>query len=150
MGVALQEHSPPYPISFLKRISKQLLMHLWQQRWNTINTGRRTFKFIPHVSNHFYAYSAAITAYLSGHGPYPSYLARFHISETDLCECGIQGDPDHFCFSCPLTSTFHLSKPSDRHSHIWTKELISNPRVHNRLLSIFKYCSRTFSNWHDD
>lgn len=44
-----------------------------------------------------------------GHICSPAHLARFHILDDDICECGEDvGDANHIFFNCPLNSNSHL------------------------------------------
>ncbi|KFM72616.1 Retrovirus-related Pol polyprotein from type-1 retrotransposable element R1, partial [Stegodyphus mimosarum] len=97
-------------------IKKDMIEHLlsqWPQRWDTSVTGRRTYQYLPKVTKNMLSSSSAITKYISGHGPFPTYFARFGLLESELCECGLRGTPDHYVFACINTRTLHLPKPSE-------------------------------------
>ncbi|XP_035230581.1 uncharacterized protein LOC118202507 [Stegodyphus dumicola] len=89
-GLNLVEYPLPLPSSYLKRIIYKHLMNHWQSRWNIATTGRWTFRFCPHVPTKMLTYSSALTTFLSGHGPFITYLHRFAITELDTCDCGLQ------------------------------------------------------------
>ncbi|KFM62413.1 Hypothetical protein in type-1 retrotransposable element, partial [Stegodyphus mimosarum] len=107
------------PASCLKKETLKTLLIKWQDRWTSESTGRRVFSFFPKVSLCQRSLSNHHTQFFSGHGPFNSYLYRFGLSDTDLCTCGMLGDPDHFIFHCELTSNFHMKKPSDQHKTKW-------------------------------
>ncbi|XP_035218912.1 uncharacterized protein LOC118192121 [Stegodyphus dumicola] len=76
-GTMLPEHALPLPPSHLKRSTFTQLISEWQSRWTAATTGRRTFKFLPKVSVEYLTTSAALTYFLTGHGPFKQYLFRF-------------------------------------------------------------------------
>ncbi|GIY00358.1 RNase H domain-containing protein [Caerostris extrusa] len=83
------------PNSLLRKDLKDVSLKLWQQQWDTSPTGRRTHNYIPKVSTKM-SVNSSINYFLTGHGPFPSYLNRFNIKETDKCICGDIGSPDHY------------------------------------------------------
>ncbi|GBN56645.1 hypothetical protein AVEN_244796-1 [Araneus ventricosus] len=64
--------------------------------------------------------------FATGPGPFPTYLKIFSLRTTDFCGCGELGSPLHFN-SCPLTSSFNLTKPSKDLEHLLWKSVLSNP-----------------------
>ncbi|GBM59643.1 hypothetical protein AVEN_60383-1 [Araneus ventricosus] len=44
------------------------------------------------------------------HGPFPSFLNRFHLSDSDSCACGEVGDNSHHATSCPLTLSWRIRR----------------------------------------
>lgn len=52
--------------------------------------------------------TSIITRLRLGHVCTPAHLARLHIIESNLCECGDIGDTNHIFFSCPLLDRTHL------------------------------------------
>ncbi|GBL63704.1 hypothetical protein AVEN_180692-1 [Araneus ventricosus] len=55
--------------------------------------------------------------FATGHFPFPAYLKRFSLRTTDYCGCGELGNPLHFATNCPLTRSFHLTKPWNALEH---------------------------------
>ncbi|GBM66075.1 hypothetical protein AVEN_181263-1 [Araneus ventricosus] len=60
--------------------------------------------------------------FATGHGPFPLFLNRFHLSDTDSCACGEVDDPIHYATSCPLTLSWHVRNPSTSLKVCGTKE----------------------------
>lgn len=55
-------------------------------------------KFLAHLQD----IDHVVVQLLTGHGPYRSYLKRFHRSETDLCDdCGDLDEAQHPLLKCP-------------------------------------------------
>ncbi|GIY03841.1 RNase H domain-containing protein [Caerostris extrusa] len=73
-------------------------LQIWQEEWDTGTTGRRTHHFLPTVSTKM-STNTSINYFVTGHGPFPAYLHRFNVKETDNCLCGEIGTPDHYLFS---------------------------------------------------
>ncbi|XP_035231868.1 uncharacterized protein LOC118203694 [Stegodyphus dumicola] len=144
-GIFLPEHALPLPSSYLKKITRGDLYAEWQQRWDTSRTGRRTYKFIPKVTDLVFSNSSSLTTFLSGHGPFPDYLHRFGLRDYDLCECGLIGTPDHYAFTCRLTEAHHMRPPSDRYWREWTKVLLERRGACFKLHKIIKFCRVHFS-----
>lgn len=79
----------------------------WQNNWDASEVGRRTYDIIPNIQNrlrlpHFKP-GRGLVHFLSGHGPYPTYLHRFNLKDDQQCNCGQIGTPEHVVFHCPET-----------------------------------------------
>ncbi|GIY66417.1 retrovirus-related Pol polyprotein from type-1 retrotransposable element R1 [Caerostris extrusa] len=74
-----------------------------------------------------------------GHGPFPSYLYRFRLRETDECTCGEEGTQDHYAFECPLTANNHLKKPSTEHYKAWAVQTTKNAKAISKINNIMNY-----------
>ncbi|XP_035224989.1 uncharacterized protein LOC118197572 [Stegodyphus dumicola] len=86
------------PRSHLKKITLKQLIDRWQARWDTADTGRRTYMFFPKITLELNCNSGSQTQFYTGHGPFLTYLHRFSLSDTERCQCGEVGDPDHYVF----------------------------------------------------
>lgn len=128
-------HSLLKPASFLKKTLKRQTLELWQERWSVSTKGRRTFDFFSSPSTTRLEGNPLISWFLTGHGPFQSYLFRFHLRETELCVCGDAGSPDHYLTACPITTALHIKKPNAISEQTW-KEKLSKDRA-SRII-IFK------------
>ncbi|XP_035220188.1 uncharacterized protein LOC118193239 [Stegodyphus dumicola] len=145
LSVSLPKMNLPLPVSSLKRDTWTALMNQWQMRWDGEVVGRRTFAFIPKVSTALLGSSAYRTWFLTGHGPFPSFLHRFNLRFSNLFPCGSLGDPDHYAFHCPFTSSFHLHPPSRGNiSHI-IEILSHNDHALHRLYNTMQFCAEYFN-----
>ncbi|GBN94524.1 hypothetical protein AVEN_179719-1 [Araneus ventricosus] len=61
------------------------------------------------------------------HGPFSTYLERSSLRMTDYCGYGKLGSHLHFATSCPLVSSFHLTKSSNDLKDLWLKRVLDNP-----------------------
>ncbi|GBM84285.1 hypothetical protein AVEN_157087-1 [Araneus ventricosus] len=64
--------------------------------------------------------------FLTGHGPFPTYLKRFNIRSSDSCGCGNLGNPLHYATSCLFTTSNHLTKLSADLEPLWWKRVMNN------------------------
>ncbi|GBM62562.1 hypothetical protein AVEN_149130-1 [Araneus ventricosus] len=64
--------------------------------------------------------------FITNHDPFPTYLKRFNIRNSDSCDCGELGNPLHYATSCLLTSSYHLTKPSAHLEPPWWKRVLNN------------------------
>ncbi|GBL74898.1 hypothetical protein AVEN_243733-1 [Araneus ventricosus] len=76
---------------------------------------------------------------VKGHCPFPTYIKRFIIRNSDSCGSGNLGNPLHYATSCLFTASYHLTKPSADLELLWWKRVMnnSNSRVKIRKLIHF-------------
>lgn len=79
------------PRSFLISKLKRTLAKEWQNTWNISEKGRYTYKLLPKTRPNNFRLEPTVTAFLSGHGPFPAYLEKFRIARTARCDCGEEG-----------------------------------------------------------
>lgn len=127
------------PPSWLKRLAHRQALREWQDEWDTDSTGRRTYSFFPKVSESSLVRNASQTALFTNHGPYRSYLYRFHLANSELCICGRYGDADHYCFECPLTKEWHLKKPNPSALVVWAKSIAGNQTLRSKASHIYNW-----------
>ena len=89
-----------------KRDIAEVILDRWQQQWNESTKGRRVHNILPNVRQrlelHHLAPSQGLIHFLTGHGPYPTHLARMNLKTDDLCDCGETGTPEHAILRCRL------------------------------------------------
>ncbi|GBO07134.1 hypothetical protein AVEN_59289-1 [Araneus ventricosus] len=73
------------------------------------------------------------------HGPFSSFLNRFHLSDSDSCACGEVDDPMHYETSCPLTLSWHIRKPSTSLESLWYQRVLENPNSRKRIINMIKF-----------
>ncbi|GBM76087.1 hypothetical protein AVEN_148226-1 [Araneus ventricosus] len=64
--------------------------------------------------------------FVTGHGPFPTYLEQFNIRNSDSCGCGDLGNPLHYATSYLLARSYHLTKPSNDPESLWWKRVQTN------------------------
>ncbi|GBN29618.1 hypothetical protein AVEN_71903-1 [Araneus ventricosus] len=132
----------PAPYSFLKKFIKKYILDNWQQHWEDSKSGCRVREFVPKVDFNLLTHNRYLLFFISGHGPFPAYLYRFHIFESPNCVCGGLGDSDHFAFDCPLTSNFHFVKPLDSNKPLWFLNILKNKNSLARFEHICKISNK--------
>ncbi|GBL84308.1 hypothetical protein AVEN_118679-1 [Araneus ventricosus] len=50
--------------------------------------------------------------FVTGHGPFPSYLHRFNLRTHDNCSCGEKGYPMHYATKCRFILSWHFQTPT--------------------------------------
>ncbi|GBL85367.1 hypothetical protein AVEN_34568-1 [Araneus ventricosus] len=77
--------------------------------------------------------------FFTGHGPSPSFLNRFHLSDNDSCACGEIGDPIHYATSSPLSHSWRIRKPSTSLEILWYQRVLENPNSSKRIIKMIKF-----------
>lgn len=90
-----------FPASFLNKLLKTQLLQNWQYQWSNSLTGRFTHNIIPKVSETFYTTDRVSIYFYSGCGSFPTFLYKIGKIDSDHCQCGHVGTPQHYLFeSC--------------------------------------------------
>ncbi|CAH2105843.1 unnamed protein product [Euphydryas editha] len=103
------------PISYVRRQIREETVRLWQDRYNSSETGSVTKIFLPDVKTacrlvRKSAPTHVDTKILTGHGGFAAYLHRFHLTDSPSCIC----DPNceetvlHIILDCPRFSRERL------------------------------------------
>ncbi|GBN23592.1 hypothetical protein AVEN_50874-1 [Araneus ventricosus] len=87
-------------LSYLKSEIKSAVLSIWQDNWDNGETVCSTHDIVPRVSNKPVEWNREDKIFVSGHGPFPSYLHRFNLRTHDNCSCGEKGDPIHYATKC--------------------------------------------------
>ncbi|GBN38201.1 hypothetical protein AVEN_82585-1 [Araneus ventricosus] len=77
----------------------------------------------------------------SQHGPFPAYLKRFHLSDSDYCSCGGIGTALHHARECIFTVSWHMRKPVPNVEQEWLKRVANNLVFRHKILRIVKFIS---------
>ncbi|GBL95951.1 hypothetical protein AVEN_227172-1 [Araneus ventricosus] len=64
--------------------------------------------------------------FVTGHGPFPSYLHRFNLRIHDNCACGEKGDPMDYATKCRFTLSWHFQTPTVSLKLRWLKNILMN------------------------
>ncbi|GBM54002.1 hypothetical protein AVEN_228755-1 [Araneus ventricosus] len=98
----------PKALSYLKAEIKSAALSIWQDNWDNGETGRSTHDIVPRVSNKPVGWNREEIMFVTGYGPFLSYLLRFNLRTHDNCSCGEKGDPIHYATKCPFTLSWHF------------------------------------------
>nr|CAD7200129.1 unnamed protein product [Timema douglasi] len=92
------------------------LLREWQRRWESSETGRRAYQLFPNVveriDNAHLEPSPGLVQFITGKGPYPESLRKMGLVETDRCECGEVGTPEHVVLEC--ARTLEIRRPNQQ------------------------------------
>ncbi|GBO05764.1 hypothetical protein AVEN_227194-1, partial [Araneus ventricosus] len=114
------------PKSSLKRELREWAIQEWQKEWENAAGGRSTYKMHPKVSHKTKDWPRELTLFFTRHGPFPSYLRRFHLHHSKFCTCGLTGTLVHYATVCPHTKEFHMTAPSSNNIIPWFRSVTNN------------------------
>ncbi|GBO28466.1 hypothetical protein AVEN_236372-1 [Araneus ventricosus] len=105
--------------------------------------GRRTFFFLPQVNINPAAFNSRTNQFITGHGPFVTYLHRFGLCSHDRCVCCAKGDPNHYATVCLVTKPFRSTKPSAENLSTWCENI-----VQDRRCMVSSWIKKDFSRFH--
>ncbi|GBN88446.1 hypothetical protein AVEN_47644-1 [Araneus ventricosus] len=79
--------------------------------------------------------------FFSQHGPFPAYLKRFHLSDSDYCNCGGIGKALHYATECLYTMSWHMREPALNFEQEWLKRVANNLVSGHKIRGIIKFIS---------
>ncbi|GBM81867.1 hypothetical protein AVEN_219823-1 [Araneus ventricosus] len=77
--------------------------------------------------------------FVTGHGPFPTYLKRFKIRNSDSCGCGNPGNPLYYATSCLFTTSCHLTKPSAGLEPLWWERGMNNNNSREKIRKLIHF-----------
>ncbi|GBN59585.1 hypothetical protein AVEN_155333-1 [Araneus ventricosus] len=124
----------PLPRSSAKQDLKQRELAKWQSRWDDGINGCSTYEIIKKVGHRNHNWSRQLIQFITGHGPFPSYLFRFEKNPDNSCACGEPGTTLHYATKCRLTLFYHLRCPADQHIKAWMKSITNHRLLTNKII----------------
>ncbi|GBN52722.1 hypothetical protein AVEN_109112-1 [Araneus ventricosus] len=112
---------------------------LSKEIWDNRETGRSTHDIVPRVSNKSVGWNRGEMMFVTGHGPFPSYLHRFHLRTHDNCSCGEKGDLIHCATKCRFTLSWHFQTPTVSLKLQWLKSILTNNLSRTRLRLLMRF-----------
>ncbi|XP_023226334.1 uncharacterized protein LOC111627026 [Centruroides sculpturatus] len=107
------------------------LLVTWQQEWDNHNHPV-THRFIPNIEsfllNKWYIPGHRNSQFLTGHGRFQSYLARFVNAPSSNCSlCGTSDSNLHYIFDCPMLELerHYLKSTIEAHGYSWPRDCYS-------------------------
>jgi hypothetical protein len=99
-------------ISTAKRLVRNKVIDIWDQRWSETTMGAQTKKFFRNVRQRIkiekqFVYDSKFSQILTGHGGLNAYLCRFGLRSDVYCDTcvGQVDDADHRVFNCSRYET---------------------------------------------
>ncbi|XP_023235505.1 uncharacterized protein LOC111634903 [Centruroides sculpturatus] len=134
-------------IHSIKGILWNHLIRSWQEDWDNNNSHSITHNFIPNIKEFltcsWYTPNHNISQFLTDHGRFHSYLARFRNASNQNCFiCNTVDGSEHYILHCPMTERERLQLKiiSDTHNDAWPPHnlncLIKHKDSYNVLLDI--------------
>ncbi|GBM74027.1 hypothetical protein AVEN_57826-1 [Araneus ventricosus] len=124
------QHGQPYSLTKLPKphiegLLRKSILAEWQTSWKNGDTGRKIYNIMP--TN----WIREDVIFFSQHGPFPAYLKRFHLSDSDYCSCGGIGTALHYATECIYTVSWHMRKPVPNFEQEWLKKrpITSSPGI---------------------
>ncbi|GBL94175.1 hypothetical protein AVEN_163502-1 [Araneus ventricosus] len=104
----MTQHEQPYtltklPKPHIKGFLRKSMLEVWQTSRNNGDVGRKIYSILPSVSLRPTNWIRYDVIFFSQYGPFPAYLKRFHLSDSDHCSCGGIGTALHYVTECALT-----------------------------------------------
>lgn len=85
----------------IKHILKKTALENWQTRWDSDETGRRTYDFYPRVNQKRILGNHYVNQVLTGHGCEGPYQRRFHGRAANCGLCRVENTYIHILQECP-------------------------------------------------
>ncbi|GBN30470.1 hypothetical protein AVEN_42032-1 [Araneus ventricosus] len=79
--------------------------------------------------------------FFSQHGPFPSYLKRFYLSDSEYCSRGGIGTALHYEAECIFTVSWQMRKPVSNFEQEWLKRVANNLVSNHKIRRIVKFIS---------
>ncbi|GBM38320.1 hypothetical protein AVEN_158349-1 [Araneus ventricosus] len=129
----------PLRRSSAKHDLKQRALAKWQRRWDNDINCRSTYEIIKKVGLRNHNWPRQLIQFITGHGPFPSYLFRFGKHPDNYCACGEPGTPFHYATKCRLTLSYHLKCPADQHIEAWLKSITNHRLLRNKIIDLLNF-----------
>ncbi|GBN43615.1 hypothetical protein AVEN_255316-1 [Araneus ventricosus] len=110
-----------------------------KKEWDNGETGRSAHNVLPKVKTTPTPWQRPEIMFVTGHGPFPTYLKRFNIRSSDSCGCGHLGNPLHYATSCLFTTSYHLTKPSADLVPLWWKRVMNNNKSRAKIRKLIHF-----------
>ncbi|GBN04323.1 hypothetical protein AVEN_233640-1 [Araneus ventricosus] len=140
------QHGQPYsltnlPKPHIKGLLRKSMLEEWQTSWKNGDAGRKIYNIMPSVSLRPANCIREDVIFFSQHGPFPAYLKRFHLSDSDYCSCGGIGTALHYATECILTESWHMRKPVSNFEQEWVKRIANNLVSSHKIRRVIKFIS---------
>ncbi|GBM87633.1 hypothetical protein AVEN_235169-1 [Araneus ventricosus] len=127
------------PKCYLKSEIKSAALSICHDNWDNGETGRKTHDIVPGVSNKTVGWNREELMFVTGHGPFPSYLHRFNLQTHDNCSCGEKGDAMHYATKSRFTLSWHLRTTTVSLKLQWLKNILTNDLSRTRLRLLMRF-----------
>ncbi|GBL92149.1 hypothetical protein AVEN_91497-1 [Araneus ventricosus] len=123
----------PKPLSYLKSEIRSAALSISQDNWDNGEIGRSTHDIVPTVSNKPLGWNREELMFVTGHGPFPSYLHRFNLRTHDNRSCGGKE------IQCTMPQNVGLPFPGISKLLQWMKNILTNNLSRTRLRLLMRF-----------
>ncbi|GBM87251.1 hypothetical protein AVEN_31981-1 [Araneus ventricosus] len=106
-----------------------------------MNNGRSTYEVIKKVGLRNHYWPGQLVQFITGQGPFPSYLFRFGKQPDNCCACGESGH----LFTMPPSAAsrifYHLRFPAYQDIEVWMKSITNHRLLTNRVIDLLNFIS---------
>ncbi|GBM14024.1 hypothetical protein AVEN_166206-1 [Araneus ventricosus] len=136
-GVVMEALNPRCELK--QHLQELFFLKKWRNIWDNGNTGRSVHKVLKtfHLKLVFSIREEIL--FVTGHGPFPSFLNHLHLSDSYTCIYREFGDPIHYATSCPSTFSWHIMKPSTSLKCLWYQRVLENPNSRKIIIMMIKF-----------
>ncbi|GBN24089.1 Putative protein in type-1 retrotransposable element R1DM [Araneus ventricosus] len=140
------QHGQPYshtklPKPHIKGLLWKRMLEEWQTLWKNGDTGRKIYNIMLSVSLRQTNWIREDVIFFFEHGPFPAYLNRFHLSDSDYCKCGGIGTALHYATECIYTVSWNMRKPVPKFKQECLKRVANNLVYRQKIRGIIKFIS---------
>ncbi|GBN03654.1 hypothetical protein AVEN_33916-1 [Araneus ventricosus] len=129
------------PKPHIKGLLRKRMLEEWQTSWKNGDTGRKIYNIMPSVSLRPTNWIREDVIFFSQHGPFPAYLKRFHLSDSDYCSCGGIGTALHYATEYIYTVSWYMRKPAPNFEQEWLKRVANSLVSWQKIRGIIKFIS---------
>ncbi|GBM46748.1 hypothetical protein AVEN_31374-1 [Araneus ventricosus] len=101
------------------------MLEEWQTSWNNGDKGRKIYEIMPSISLRPTNWIRENDIF-SEHGPFPAYLKRLLLSDSDQCSCGGNGTTLHYATESAFIVSWHKRMPAPNFEQEWLKRATNN------------------------
>ncbi|GBL84800.1 hypothetical protein AVEN_93834-1 [Araneus ventricosus] len=124
------------PLSYLKSEIRSAALSIWKDNWDNGETGRSTRDIVPRFTNKPVGWNREELMFITGHGPFPSYLQS---SKHNNSSCGEKNDPMHYATKCRFTLFWHFQTPTVPLKLQWLKNILTNNLSRTRIRHLMRF-----------
>ncbi|GBM78048.1 hypothetical protein AVEN_44578-1 [Araneus ventricosus] len=110
-----------------------------EEWWKNGDTGRKIYNTMLSVSLRPTNWIRGDVIFFSQHSPFPAYVKRFHLFDSDYCSCGGIGTPLDYVTECTLTVSWHMRKPVPNSEQEWLKRVATTLVSRHKIRRIVKF-----------
>ncbi|GBM35692.1 hypothetical protein AVEN_97889-1 [Araneus ventricosus] len=105
-----------------------------KKEWDNGETGRSVHNVLFKVETTPTPWQRPEIMFVTGHGPFPTYLKRFNIRNSGGC-----GNLETFYTMPVFTTSYYLTKPSEDLEPLWSKRVMNNNNSRAKIRKLIHF-----------